>query len=52
MDKELLRTMAAARRRFLRSLESIQIPETSFEFYTDAILGFAFLVTAIVAAKR
>jgi len=29
-----------------------QIPETSFEFLSDAVLGFAFLVTAIVAAKR
>ena len=46
--------MAAARRHLLRSVEenANQIPETSFEFYSDAILGFAFLVTAIVAAKR
>lgn len=29
-----------------------QVPETLFEFYSDAILGTAFLVTAIIAAKR
>lgn len=29
-----------------------QVPETSFEFYIDAVLGISFLVTAIVAAKR
>lgn len=37
-----------------RSLEVIssQVPETKFEFYSDATLGFAFLITAIIAAKR
>lgn len=29
-----------------------QIPETRFEFYSDAVLATAFLATAIVAAKR
>ncbi len=28
------------------------IPETTFEFDSDALLAIAFLVTAIVAAKR
>ena len=38
--------------RILQDDATQQIPETSFEFYSDAILGTAFLVTAIVAAKR
>eukprot|EP00956_Cyclotella_meneghiniana_P000201 scaffold261_cov58-Cyclotella_meneghiniana.AAC.14 len=44
----------AARLHITRLLDVItqQLPETTFEFYSDAILGFAFLVTAIVAAKR
>jgi len=29
-----------------------QVPETEFEFYSDAVLAAAFLTTAIVAAKR
>ncbi|KAL9180924.1 hypothetical protein ACHAXT_009729 [Thalassiosira profunda] len=29
-----------------------QVPETAFEFYSDAVLAVAFLGTAIVAAKR
>ena len=29
-----------------------EIPETTFEFDSDALLAIAFLVTAIVAAKR
>ena len=29
-----------------------EIPETTFEFDSDAILALAFLITAIVAAKR
>ncbi len=29
-----------------------EIPETNFEFDSDAILALAFLITAIVAAKR
>jgi hypothetical protein len=47
-------TMAAVPQYLSRLLQenTIQVPETSFEFYSDAILGFAFLVTAIVAAKR
>lgn len=38
----------------LRKLEGItsQVSETRFEFYSDAVLAIAFLVTAIVAAKR
>jgi hypothetical protein len=37
-----------------RALEVItsQVPETTFEFYSDATLGVAFLATAIIAAKR
>ncbi len=37
-----------------RALEVItsQVPETTFEFYSDATLGIAFLATAIIAAKR
>ena len=37
-----------------RALEIIssQVPETTFEFYSDATLGVAFLATAIIAAKR
>lgn len=47
-------TMAAVPHYISRFLQenTVQIPETTFEFYSDAILGFAFLVTAIVAAKR
>lgn len=37
--------------RILQQIQE-QIPETGFEFYSDAVLGFGFLVTAIVAAKR
>eukprot|EP00986_Skeletonema_menzelii_P015922 scaffold12989_cov157-Skeletonema_menzelii.AAC.4 len=33
-------------------LVTSQIPETTFEFYSDATLGVAFLATAIIAAKR
>ncbi len=33
-------------------LVTSQIPETTFEFYSDAALGVAFLATAIIAAKR
>jgi len=33
-------------------LVTSQVPETSFEFYSDAALGVAFLATAIIAAKR
>ena len=29
-----------------------QVPETGFEFYSDGLLATAFLVTAIIAAKR
>ena len=29
-----------------------QIHETTFEYYSDAVLGVAFLATAIIAAKR
>ena len=37
-----------------RALEIVtsQIPETTFEYYSDAALGVAFLATAIIAAKR
>ena len=44
----------AARFQITRLLQVMtqQLPETTLEFYSDAILGFAFLVTAIVAAKR
>eukprot|EP01082_Thalassiosira_pseudonana_P002685 g3067.t1 g3067 contig12:1350766-1351477(-) len=37
--------------RILQQIQE-QIPETGFEFYSDAVLGFGFLVTAILAAKR
>ena len=30
----------------------LQVPETGFEFYSDGLLATAFLVTAIIAAKR
>jgi len=33
-------------------LVTSQVPETTFEFYSDAALGVAFLATAIIAAKR
>lgn len=29
-----------------------EIPETTFEFDSDVILALAFLITAIIAAKR
>lgn len=32
--------------------EEEDIPETSFEFDSDVLLAVAFLITAIVAAKR
>eukprot|EP00571_Detonula_confervacea_P001112 CAMPEP_0172312896 /NCGR_PEP_ID=MMETSP1058-20130122/18751_1 /TAXON_ID=83371 /ORGANISM="Detonula confervacea, Strain CCMP 353" /LENGTH=342 /DNA_ID=CAMNT_0013026453 /DNA_START=14 /DNA_END=1042 /DNA_ORIENTATION=+ len=37
-----------------RKLQNIvsPVPETTFEFYSDAVLATAFLLTAIVAAKR
>lgn len=41
---------AAARR--LGGVISQQIPETTFEFVSDAVLAIAFLATAIVAGKR
>mmetsp|Transcript_18088 Transcript_18088/g.37454 ORF Transcript_18088/g.37454 Transcript_18088/m.37454 type:complete len:261 (-) Transcript_18088:381-1163(-) len=36
----------------LEDEQTLQIPETTFEFYSDVLLGTAFLATAIVAAKR
>lgn len=37
----------------MRKLQAaVQVMETAFEFYSDAILALAFLATAIVAAKR
>ncbi len=32
--------------------QQVQVPETGFEFYSDGLLATAFLVTAIIAAKR
>ena len=29
-----------------------QVPETGFEFYSDGLLATAFLVSAIISAKR
>ena len=29
-----------------------EVPETGFEFYSDGLLATAFLITAIIAAKR
>lgn len=42
MESSLLRRLAF----------SVEKPETTFEFFSDAIIGAAFLATAVVAAKR
>ncbi|EJK63360.1 hypothetical protein THAOC_15982, partial [Thalassiosira oceanica] len=42
MESSLLRRLAF----------SVEKPETTFEFFSDAIIGAAFLTTAVVAAKR
>jgi len=41
---------SSASRKLQNSLS--QVPETGFEFYSDALLATAFLGTAIVAARR
>lgn len=37
---------------FDAELPSVSVPETRFEFYTDAFLAVAFMATAFVAARR
>lgn len=45
-------TMASDDETAVISIADDQIPETAFEYYSDAILATAFLATAFVAAKR
>lgn len=55
MGDELLLHDASSHLRNLRGLFGIiteQVEETTFEFYSDAILATAFMATAFVAAKR
>ena len=42
MDSSLVRRLAF----------TFEKSETTFEFFSDAVLGAAFLATAVVAAKR